>query len=77
MEPMGQIIDRRCVQVTPAPEERREQKRGDTVEAGRQFGRNTSHCRAMLRALTGNLIAHERVETTDAKAKQRGAWRSG
>jgi large subunit ribosomal protein L17 len=39
-------------------------------KAGRQFSRNTSHRRAMLRALTGNLIAHERIETTDAKAKE-------
>ncbi|MEB2321713.1 MAG: 50S ribosomal protein L17 [Sorangiineae bacterium] len=39
-------------------------------KAGRQFGRNTSHRRAMLRALTSNLIAHERIETTEAKAKE-------
>jgi large subunit ribosomal protein L17 len=39
-------------------------------KAGRQFGRNTSHRRAMLRALTTNLVAHERIETTDAKAKE-------
>jgi large subunit ribosomal protein L17 len=39
-------------------------------KSGRQFGRNTSHRRAMLRALTANLIAHERIETTDAKAKE-------
>src|SRR5690349_15072811 len=38
--------------------------------AGRQFSRNTSHRRAMLRALTANLVAHERIETTDAKAKE-------
>ncbi len=38
--------------------------------SGRQFGRNSSHRRAMLRALTANLIAHERIETTDAKAKE-------
>lgn len=38
--------------------------------SGRQFGRNASHRRAMLRALTANLIAHDRVETTDAKAKE-------
>ena len=38
--------------------------------AGRKFGRNTSHRRAMLRALTANLVAHERIETTDAKAKE-------
>jgi large subunit ribosomal protein L17 len=37
---------------------------------GRQFGRNTSHRRAMLRALTANLVLHERIETTDAKAKE-------
>ncbi len=39
-------------------------------KAGRQFGRNTSHRRAMLRALTANLIAHESIETTEAKAKE-------
>jgi large subunit ribosomal protein L17 len=39
-------------------------------KAGRQFGRNTSHRRAMLRALATNLVAHERIETTDAKAKE-------
>ncbi len=39
-------------------------------KAGRQFGRNSSHRRAMLRALTANLIAHERIQTTDAKAKE-------
>lgn len=39
-------------------------------KAGRQFGRNTSHRKAMLRALTANLVAHERIETTDAKAKE-------
>lgn len=38
--------------------------------SGRQFGRNSSHRRAMLRALTANLIAHGRIETTDAKAKE-------
>ncbi len=38
--------------------------------SGRQFGRNTSHRRAMLRALTSNLVAHERIETTEAKAKE-------
>lgn len=38
--------------------------------SGRQFGRDSSHRRAMLRALTANLILHERIETTDAKAKE-------
>lgn len=37
---------------------------------GRQFGRNTSHRRAMFRALAANLVQHERIETTDAKAKE-------
>lgn len=39
-------------------------------KAGRKFGRNTSHRRAMLRNLAGNLVLHERIETTDAKAKE-------
>src|SRR6187551_2755214 len=38
--------------------------------SGRQFGRDSSHRRAMLRALTANLITHGRIETTDAKAKE-------
>lgn len=39
-------------------------------KAGRKFGRNTSHRRAMFRNLCGNLFLHERIETTDAKAKE-------
>ena len=39
-------------------------------KSGRQFSRNTSHRRAMLRALAANLVAHERIETTEAKAKE-------
>jgi large subunit ribosomal protein L17 len=38
--------------------------------AGRKFDRNTSHRRAMLRNLTANLVLHERIETTDTKAKE-------
>jgi large subunit ribosomal protein L17 len=38
--------------------------------SGRKFDRNTSARRAMLRALTANLVLHERIETTDAKAKE-------
>jgi large subunit ribosomal protein L17 len=38
--------------------------------AGRQFGRDSSSRRAMFRNLTANLITHERIETTDAKAKE-------
>jgi large subunit ribosomal protein L17 len=40
------------------------------ANAGRKFDRNTSSRRAMLRNLTANLILHERIETTDAKAKE-------
>lgn len=39
-------------------------------KSGRKFGRNTAHRRAMLRNLAGNLVVHERIETTDAKAKE-------
>src|SRR5262245_62042248 len=39
-------------------------------KAGRQFGRDTSSRRAMLRNLAANLITHERIETTEAKAKE-------
>jgi large subunit ribosomal protein L17 len=38
--------------------------------SGRKFDRDTSHRKAMLRALTANLVLHERIETTDAKAKE-------
>ncbi len=38
--------------------------------SGRKFDRNTSSRRAMLRNLTANLILHEGIETTDAKAKE-------
>jgi large subunit ribosomal protein L17 len=40
------------------------------LNAGRKFGRNTSHRRAMFKNLAANLIAHERIETTDQKAKE-------
>ena len=39
-------------------------------KAGRKFGRDTSHRRAMFRNLAANLVLHERIETTDAKAKE-------
>ncbi len=39
-------------------------------KSGRQFGRDTAHRRAMFRALAANLVVHERIETTDAKAKE-------
>ena len=40
------------------------------LNAGRKFGRNSSHRRAMFRNLAANLVLHERIETTDAKAKE-------
>ncbi|NWF56340.1 MAG: 50S ribosomal protein L17 [Syntrophaceae bacterium] len=38
--------------------------------AGRKLGRTTSHRIAMLRNLVTSLLEHERVKTTDAKAKE-------
>jgi large subunit ribosomal protein L17 len=40
------------------------------LNAGRKFGRNTSHRRAMFKNLAANLFTHERIETTEAKAKE-------
>ena len=37
---------------------------------GRKFDRNTSSRKAMFRNLAANLVLHERIETTDAKAKE-------
>jgi large subunit ribosomal protein L17 len=39
-------------------------------KAGRKFGRDPSSRRAMFRSLAGALVLHERVKTTDAKAKE-------
>ena len=38
--------------------------------AGRKFDRNTSSRKAMFRNLAANLILNEKIETTDAKAKE-------
>lgn len=40
------------------------------LKAGRKFDRNASSRRAMFRNLAANLILHEKIETTDAKAKE-------
>lgn len=37
---------------------------------GRQLGRNTKHRRAMYRNLVTSLLEHERIETTEARAKE-------
>ena len=38
-------------------------------KAGRKLGRNPAHRRATLRMLAGNLVLHERIRTTEARAK--------
>ena len=37
---------------------------------GRQLGRNTKHRFALFRNLATSLVEHERIETTEAKAKE-------
>ncbi len=37
---------------------------------GRQLGRNSSHRKALLRSLVTSFLAHEKIETTEAKAKE-------
>lgn len=37
---------------------------------GRQLGRDTNHRRALYRSLVTSLLEHERIETTEAKAKE-------
>jgi len=38
--------------------------------AGRKFSRTPAHRKAMFRALLTNLFRHEKIKTTDAKAKE-------
>jgi large subunit ribosomal protein L17 len=38
--------------------------------SGRKFDRNTSSRKSMFRNLTANLVLNERIETTEAKAKE-------
>jgi large subunit ribosomal protein L17 len=38
--------------------------------AGRQFGRNSGHRKALLRMLVTALLKNEKIETTTAKAKE-------
>lgn len=40
------------------------------LKAGKKFGRNSSHRKAMMRNLVTSLFVHERVKTTDTKAKE-------
>ncbi len=39
-------------------------------KSGRKFGRNSSHRTAMFRNMVTSLIEHERITTTEAKAKE-------
>lgn len=39
-------------------------------KSGRKLGRVSSHRKAMLKNMTASLLKHERVITTDAKAKE-------
>ncbi len=38
--------------------------------AGRQFGRNSGHRKALLKMLVASLLRNEKIETTVAKAKE-------
>ena len=40
------------------------------LKAGRKLGRTTSHRLATLRNMVTSLIEHEKIKTTDAKAKE-------
>lgn len=40
------------------------------LKKGRKLGRNAPHRKAMLRNMVTSLFRHERIETTDAKAKE-------
>jgi large subunit ribosomal protein L17 len=39
-------------------------------KSGRQLGRNSKHRHALFRNLVTSLLEHERIETTEAKAKE-------
>ena len=39
-------------------------------KSGRKFGRSSSHRKAMYRTMVTNLLDHERIQTTEAKAKE-------
>jgi len=43
-------------------------------KAGRKLGRESSHRQAMFRNLVTSVLEHERVMTTDAKAKEIRRW---
>ncbi|HEY6199567.1 MAG TPA: 50S ribosomal protein L17 [Candidatus Binatia bacterium] len=44
------------------------------LRAGKKFNRSASHRRALLRNLVTSLLRHERIQTTDPKAKELRRW---
>jgi large subunit ribosomal protein L17 len=44
------------------------------LKAGKKFNRSPSHRRALLRNMVTSLLRHERIETTDPKAKELRRW---
>ena len=44
------------------------------LKAGRKFNRSPSHRSALLRNLVTSLLRHERIRTTDPKAKELKRW---
>ena len=44
------------------------------LRAGRKFNRSPSHRAALLRNLVTSLLRHERIQTTDPKAKELRRW---
>ncbi len=40
------------------------------LNAGRKLSRNASHRHALFRNMVTSLLEHERIQTTDAKAKE-------
>jgi len=44
------------------------------LRAGRKFNRSPSHRAALLRNLVTSLLRHERIQTTDPKAKELRSW---
>lgn len=44
------------------------------LNAGRKLNRTSAHRKAMLRNMVTSLLEHERLQTTDAKAKELRRW---
>src|SRR5258706_1929151 len=44
------------------------------LRAGKKFNRSPSHRMALLRNLVTSLLRHERIQTTDPKAKELRRW---